>query len=74
MILIGIGIIPRSWDGPPEYANLMHQLNQRKAVKNFKTRVRLVDDDDNALTAYLARHVAENWKQMVAIREMFGRV
>lgn len=60
--------------GPPEYANIMQQLNQRKAGKKIKTHVRLVDKEDNALAAYLARHGAESWKQMVAIREMFGRV
>lgn len=60
--------------GPAEYANIMQQLNQRKADKNFKTHGRLVDEEDNALSTYLARHGAEHWKQMVAIREMFGRV
>lgn len=60
--------------GPPEYASVMQQLNQQKADKNFKIHVRLVDEDDDALTAYLARYGAKNWKQMLAIREMFGRV
>lgn len=40
--------------GPPEYANITQQLNQRKADKNFKTHVKLVDEEDNALAAYLA--------------------
>lgn len=52
----------------------MQHLNQRKADKNFKIHVRLVDEEDNTLATYLARHEAENYKQMVAIREIFGRV
>lgn len=59
--------------GLPIYVEILHQLNQRKADKNFKNHVRLVDEEDNMLAAYLARHGAERWNRMVVIREMFGR-
>lgn len=59
---------------PPEHEFVMQQLNQRKAENNFRTEIRLVDPEDNMLAAYLARHDAETWKQMVVIREIFGRV
>lgn len=59
-----------SWilDGPPEHQFVMQQLNQRMADKNFRTKTRLVDPEDNMLAAYLARNGAETWKQMVVIR------
>lgn len=60
--------------GPPEHEFVLQQLNQRKADKNFKTKIRLVDPEDNMLAAYLARFGAENWKQMVVIRDMPERV
>lgn len=53
---------------------ILQQLNQRRADKNFIGEVRLVDQADNMLAAYLAEYGARNWKEMVIIEEPFGRV
>lgn len=52
----------------------MQQLNQRRADKNFLAEVRLIDPEDNLLDAYLVDYVANHWKEMVIIKEPFGRV
>lgn len=58
----------------PENAFILKQLNTRKADRNFKLEIRLTDEDDNRLAAYLAQHGANNWKQMVVIENSFGRL
>lgn len=60
--------------GPAEHEFVLWQLNQRRADRNFMIDVRLADPEANALAAYLARHGAEHWTQMVAINEPFGRI
>lgn len=58
----------------PEHAEVVQQLNQRAADRNFRMDVKLCDPNANALAAYLAQHGAENYKNMVIIAQPFGRI
>lgn len=60
--------------GDAQYEFILQQLNQRRADKNYTTKLRLVDKEDNMLAAYLAEYGANNWKTMVIIEEPFGSV
>lgn len=40
----------------------------------FKYEVRLGNNEDDFLAAYMAEHGAANWKQIVKIIRTFGRV
>ncbi|KAL1810018.1 hypothetical protein ACET3Z_027008 [Daucus carota] len=58
----------------PEHAELVQQLNQRRADRNFHMEVRLCEQNANALAAYLADYGARNFKVMVIMAQPFGRI
>ena len=58
----------------PDHADIVQQLNQRNADRNFHMEVRLCETNANALAIYVAHHGAEHYKNMVIIAQPFGRV
>ncbi|KAL8124917.1 hypothetical protein AgCh_012551 [Apium graveolens] len=46
--------------GRPQYEHVMWQLNERKADKNYKCELRLVDREANELAAYIAEYGANH--------------
>ncbi|KAL1816674.1 hypothetical protein ACET3Z_019248 [Daucus carota] len=55
-------------------ADLVQQLNQRKADPNVELIPTLCDPNANELAAYLALHGAQNYKCMVIISQPFGEI
>ncbi|KAK1396912.1 hypothetical protein POM88_006775 [Heracleum sosnowskyi] len=51
-----------------------HELNQKRQDKNNYDEIRLAEPEDNTLAAYIAEHIARNWKTMVIIKEPFRRI
>lgn len=58
----------------PDHAEIVQQLNQRNADRNFHMEVRLCETNANALAIYLAHHGAEHYKQIVIMAQPFGQV
>lgn len=58
----------------PDHADVVQQLNQRHADRNFRMEPTLCDPSANVLATYLVEHGAQNYKGMVVISEPFGRV
>ena len=58
----------------PDHADLVQQLNQRRADRKFHMEVRLCEQNANALAAYLADYGAPNFKVMAIMAQPFGRV
>ena len=58
----------------PDHADLVQQLNQRKADPNFNLEPTLCDTNANGLAIFLAHHGAQNFKSMVVIAQPFGEI
>lgn len=56
-----------------DHAELVQELNQRRADKNFHMEVRLCEQNANALATYLADYGERNFKIMVIMAQPFGR-
>lgn len=58
----------------PDDEFIVRQLNTRRRDRNFLFEVRLADAVDNELASYIAQHGANQWNQMVLIKQPFGRI